>query len=387
MPSLIDNTLAGANNLGALSGALDIADSFNADDRLAFYRFTLPQNSDVSVQFNGASLDARLVADINGNGIVDSNERISGIFGRSETFAEPLPAGTYFLQLQTFATGSNPYTFRIAATPKPGNVAPDPGNSLTQALDLGLLSGQRSLRDYVGTLDELDFYRFTVSENINLGIAISGESRTVPISIIADRNGNGIVDSGDAIANRFSTRNDLSARLTAGTYFIQVGQTIGTVTSQYDLTLIPTPDLSGDNVLNGTAAADTLSGFEGNDAILGLGGNDTLSGDGGNDRLLGGAGNDILLGGDGDDILEGEAGNDVLTTGSGRDRSVLRRRQGFDRLTDFQNGLDKIDLVGISFRQLSFQRQRNDVLVKLGRNNLLLVEDTSLRVIDRSDFV
>lgn len=50
---------------------------------------------------------------------------------------------------------------------------------------------------------------------------------------------------------------------------------------------------------------------------------------------MGGAGNDILLGGTGDDVLDGEAGNDVITTGTGRDRIVLRRRQGFDRITDF----------------------------------------------------
>lgn len=238
----------------------------------------------------------------------------------------------------------------------------------------------------MGDLDEIDVYKFTLDRTSNLGIVITGESRTTPVSIIADRNANGVADSGEFLESRFS-RDDLSVALSAGTYFIQVGQTLGTVTTQYDLALTQVVDLSGDDTLIGTPRRDVLSGFNGNDTILGLGDNDRLSGDADNDLLVGGAGNDTLLGGTGDDLLDGEAGNDVLTTGSGLDRIVLRRKQGFDRITDFQNGQDKIDLIGISFGQLTLQQQRNDVLVKLGRSNVLLIEDRSLRVINRADFV
>jgi Ca2+-binding RTX toxin-like protein len=112
-----------------------------------------------------------------------------------------------------------------------------------------------------------------------------------------------------------------------------------------------------------------------------------LLGNAGNDLLVGGTGNDTLLGGTGNDVLDGEAGNDVITAGSGLDRIVLRRRQGFDRITDFQNNQDKIDLVSINFRQLTLQQQRNDVLVKLGGANMLLIEDTNFRFINRADFV
>ena len=144
---------------------------------------------------------------------------------------------------------------------------------------------------------------------------------------------------------------------------------------------------AGNDRLSGGGGNDRLVGDAGNDTLLGGTGNDRLLGDAGSDRLLGGAGRDILLGGTGNDILDGEAGNDVITTGSGRDRVVLRRRQGFDRITDFRNNQDKIDLIGIGFGQLTLQQQRNDVLVKLGRSNVLLIEDTNLRFINRADFV
>lgn len=83
-----------------------------------------------------------------------------------------------------------------------------------------------------------------------------------------------------------------------------------------------------DDVLEGTASANTLTGQQNRDIIRGLGGNDTISGlegdddlDGGdgNDSLFGGNGNDLLLGGSDNDRLEGEAGTDTLYGGNGDD--------------------------------------------------------------------
>ncbi|MFO1074536.1 MAG: calcium-binding protein, partial [Geminicoccaceae bacterium] len=55
------------------------------------------------------------------------------------------------------------------------------------------------------------------------------------------------------------------------------------------------------DVLTGTAAANTLSGLAGADLLLGLAGNDTLLGGDGGDSLRGGLGNDTLNGGAGQD--------------------------------------------------------------------------------------
>jgi hypothetical protein len=54
MPSLNDNSLATANDLGILSGVREIVDSFDAIDRLTYYRFTLSQNSNLARLFNAA---------------------------------------------------------------------------------------------------------------------------------------------------------------------------------------------------------------------------------------------------------------------------------------------------------------------------------------------
>ncbi len=57
---------------------------------------------------------------------------------------------------------------------------------------------------------------------------------------------------------------------------------------------------AGDDVLQGTAAADVIAGL------------------GGNDQIRGGAGDDVICGGDGADTLRGEAGDDVLLAGPAR---------------------------------------------------------------------
>jgi len=92
---------------------------------------------------------------------------------------------------------------------------------------------------------------------------------------------------------------------------------------------------------------NTTQGFDNsNDVINGQGGNDVLSGLSGNDTLRGGDGNDLLLGGEGDDVLVGGMGADTLTGGAGSDRFVLASDSGTDTISDFQIGIDRIQLSG-----------------------------------------
>lgn len=119
------------------------------------------------------------------------------------------------------------------------------------------------------------------------------------------------------------------------------------------------------NLANGTAmSTETLSdvltsienvvGGRGNDTITGSNaanrleggfGNDKLSGGGGADVLIGGHGNDRLTGGAGRDIVTGDAGNDVFIFGAVNEtgRTATTR----DVITDFESGVDRIDLSGM----------------------------------------
>ncbi|CAN5811558.1 hypothetical protein BH23PSE1_BH23PSE1_00390 [soil metagenome] len=109
----------------------------------------------------------------------------------------------------------------------------------------------------------------------------------------------------------------------------------------------------GDDVIHGGGGNDRLFGGAGNDTLHGGPGNDILRGGPGNDRLFGGPGNDRLFGGPDDDLLVGGNGVDVLTGGPGADifrfRTIEEAGIGERRdvITDFEPGIDTIDLVQI----------------------------------------
>lgn len=101
---------------------------------------------------------------------------------------------------------------------------------------------------------------------------------------------------------------------------------------------------------------DTLRNFQNvigsnnSEAIIGNEQDNNINGRGGDDVISGGEGNDVLNGGDGNDRLIGSAGIDTMTGGAGADRFVFLSTSDSpisdtaDLITDFEHGIDKIDL-------------------------------------------
>jgi serralysin len=140
------------------------------------------------------------------------------------------------------------------------------------------------------------------------------------------------------------------------------------------------------NALDGTAGADRINGRAGHDKIHAKGGNDYLIGDTGNDWLYGESGRDILLGG---------AGNDVLSGGSHADTFRFNGKWGRDKVLDFQDGIDSIDLRGngLSFDMLSIttgngdtDRIADDVIIKANGQTIALL-NMKAALIGASDFL
>jgi Ca2+-binding RTX toxin-like protein len=100
-----------------------------------------------------------------------------------------------------------------------------------------------------------------------------------------------------------------------------------------------------------TESLDDLIGTTGDDIVDLLGGNDRFSGLGGNDRVAGGAGDDEISGDDGDDMITGNGGADTVTGGAGADvfryltYADSRAGDGIDTITDFNDAVDRLDLV------------------------------------------
>ncbi len=145
---------------------------------------------------------------------------------------------------------------------------------------------------------------------------------------------------------------------------------------------------SGDDDLFGEKGVDTLLGGTGRDTLDGGAHADRLFGQRGNDLLQGSTGNDLLNGGGGRDILIGQKGDDVLTGGAGRDIFVFRKRHGDNRITDFQIGLDTIEIgLGASdLSDLDFARKGADVLVTFADVSILVEDVTRADLRDIGNF-
>lgn len=114
---------------------------------------------------------------------------------------------------------------------------------------------------------------------------------------------------------------------------------------------------SGFDYIEGGGGSDKVKGRAGDDQIFAQGGMDTVHGndgddliDGGGSRdfLSGGRGEDTILGSSGADTINGGSGNDTLSGGSGNDVFVFKRDSDNDLVTDFEDGVDQLDLSALS---------------------------------------
>lgn len=136
---------------------------------------------------------------------------------------------------------------------------------------------------------------------------------------------------------------------------------------------------TGDDDLTGDAGNDTLHGENGADTLIGNSGSDNLFGGAGNDRLVGGFLNDRLNGGGGDDVLKGGLRSDVFVySGSAN--------EGSDRIADFENGLDRIEIGGnVVFANITITASGSDTILSW-KNTTVLIEDVTSNLITAADF-
>ncbi len=243
-----DNTLATAQDLGSLSGSAVRSDVVNMTDSVDFYRLTLNQNSNLEISFAGDSsaVAVDLIADLNNNNRIDSGEVIAGASGLDNTFLEALPTGNYFVRVQpALSNASTQYNLTLIDTPQPETIAPDPGETISQSANLGVVSGTRILNDYVGTVDNSDYYQFSLSHNSDVRLSFTGDPGSLSVDLIFDANNNGSLDGGEIIASEslsFSeTSNSLLEPLPSGTYFVRVQSSSAERSTHYQLTVEDTP--------------------------------------------------------------------------------------------------------------------------------------------------
>lgn len=236
-----DNTPGTARNLGTLaSGTRNYQDYVGDLDTIDYYKFNTTAITDFNANISGLSSGVYLYLyrDNNNNGQIDSTERVDYEYTTTtDNISQILTKGTYFFAVEKY--GSTRYDLNLTATPYSSYTSnPDPGDTASTARNLGTLSGTFTAKDYVGNLDNKDFYKFTVSgakPAWNLNANLTTLNGGAYMYLYRDNNLNGQIDSGERIDYEYvSTTDSISRSLTPGNYFLSVDKYDST---RYDLNL------------------------------------------------------------------------------------------------------------------------------------------------------
>ncbi|MBE9044099.1 M10 family metallopeptidase C-terminal domain-containing protein [Pleurocapsales cyanobacterium LEGE 10410] len=132
----------------------------------------------------------------------------------------------------------------------------------------------------------------------------------------------------------------------------------------------------GDTVMDGAGDATIFTG-DGNDMISGGNGDDILIGGEGEDTILGGLGADFISGGAGNDIIRsglpgmdsnGNPMGDTLRGGAGEDVFEFTADEfesgGIDEISDFEAGVDKITIFGVSNGSVNYNQDTGIISIK-----------------------
>jgi hypothetical protein len=241
------NTLGTALNIDPVSTNRSFTNFVGNADRNDYYRFNLSQTSNLNLSLSvvSDSVDVQLIYDNNGNGVQDYDDQLSSATADSTSngsINKTLGAGTYFIRVSPgYSNYNTNYTLGVSATPYAVTTPKDPGNTLGTALDIGFLSGTRSFKDFVGSADRQDWYRFTLSSSRNFKLDLIGLSNDADVELIYDRNGNSEYDYNDQLyssSNYGSSNEAINATLGVGTYFVRVNTDYYSDNTGYTLTLL-----------------------------------------------------------------------------------------------------------------------------------------------------
>ena len=218
------NDINTAQDIGALGAtAVTKTDWVGDIDTEDYYKFSLTENSTLNLNLSGLTQNADLyLMDSNGSEITYSIQE-----GKTdESILNNLTPGTYYVRVNTsyYSNGEDTnYNLKLSATA----IADGAGNDITTAKDLGAVSSVQNLTDWVGSLDQSDYYKLSLTQNSNLKLDLTGLSGDA-VLYLHDSEGNQITYSdNDDTANEAIAQN-----LGAGLYYLQVA---GSADTTYNL--------------------------------------------------------------------------------------------------------------------------------------------------------
>lgn len=239
-----DNTPLTSRNLGTLgSGTLSYSDYVGDLDEIDYYKFNLATVSDFNANVSGVTGGTYiyLYRDANNNGQIDSGEQINYEYaGNTGNISKILTPGNYFFAVEKY--DSTEYSLTLTTTSYPDYTpTTEPGDQTVTARQIGTgsFSGTFTAKDYIGSLDTTDYYKFSLNAVSDFNANLSGITGGAYMYLYRDNNNNGQIDSGEQINYAYAgNTNNISQILTPGNYFFAVQEYYST---RYDLILTTVP--------------------------------------------------------------------------------------------------------------------------------------------------
>jgi Calpain family cysteine protease/Bacterial pre-peptidase C-terminal domain len=220
------NNLANAREVGVGTGNTTLSDWVGRVDTNDFYRFRLNADSNFSLRLSGLAANADVeLLDGNGQRVQLANNLGTG----EETISRQLGAGLYYARVFANTGVETNYNINFTATP-------DAGNTLATAREFSVGSGTTTFKDWVGTTDPSDIYRFNLAQNSFVNLRVNGLAQNVDLELL-DNTGRRVAFSG----NTDKRDETITRQLNGGPYFVRVFSN-GATNTNYNFSITSTPD-------------------------------------------------------------------------------------------------------------------------------------------------
>jgi hypothetical protein len=240
------------------STARSYTDWVGSTDTDDYYKFTLANSGNFNLNLTGMTADA----DVR---LFNSNLTAIAISENGNNTAEritrELNAGTYYIRVFPYGGANTNYNLTVSSVP----LAPadNAGNDPATARAITVGSTATTYRDWVGSTDNNDFYRFSLSNTSNFNLGLTGLTADADVQLLRS-DGISVITSS---AQNGTTPETISSQpLSAGTYYIRV-YPYGGANTNYNLAVSATTQTSNNLGFNSFNIFDA-SGDSSNNSIF-----------------------------------------------------------------------------------------------------------------------
>ncbi|MGC9525407.1 MAG: pre-peptidase C-terminal domain-containing protein [Limnospira sp.] len=222
--NLVGNTEPQTKNIGALGATQTFTDFVGSQygiesDKEDFYQFTLAEDATVSLSLGGLSANADLTLHNSEGYWVASSSNFTTV---AEAITQNLVAGTYTVQVNSVEDASTGYNLQLSAIAHPDGA----GETFDTARSVDILTGE-NVNDWVGDIDEYDYYQFTLDANRTINVQLSGLSQSAALQLYDSSGSSVYYDIDDDYINSYvdvapGETGSISALLGPDTYFVSV---------------------------------------------------------------------------------------------------------------------------------------------------------------------